>query len=1213
MSKSLTSVLIVFAIFSGMCSTSLAQIKTHGLPHIKNYTIDDYKGNEFGATQNWYIYQDSKGMMYFANSGGLLLFDGVHWTFQVVDETSTFRSINGTTNDRIYAGGKGEFGYLTNDSIGNIRYKSLINKLPAEERNFTDIWNIYTFPTKAIFETTRKLFIYTDDTIKVIATSGPTLNTFKKDDNLFVIDQTRGLHKLTGEKLEWIANHRIFDSYLFEVEGFNSNSLIISRNHGFYELNNDGLKKWHVRNEDIIIREKPYCGVKIDEEHIAIGTQLGGIFIINSNGEVKQVYNKQNGLQANTVYNLYLDKTKNLWAALGNGISYLKINSPFTYFNPLLNIPRKNYDVRKINNTLYVSNEVGIHYKPIASVDHNLNTINFKLIDGLSGITYSMKNINNLLIAANSYGIYLLENNKVISKAFEGIHFWHFEKIPGSANKFFAMSNKGLHTFEIKQKKIKNAVKVRNYNHTMRYTIVENDTTLWTTDEVNGINKLVLSKDHKKVDTAINLKFGKEKILVYPFIIENQTYVASSTNIFKIESDTFKIADELIKKYDIKNDVYWFTYDNWERLWIQSDTKIKYINKDSKEIKQPFLPLYGENISRMSVLSETDVYFPTDKFVIHYDPTYPFYEDSNFDIVFHSIKNINNDSIIAGLYNHLFQDSLALNNPESTLKLPYNQNNLRFFYAATYYEKPEETKYQIWLEGFENKNLKWSKDTRKDYTNLKPGKYTFHVKAKNIYGNLSKEKTITFEITPPFYLSAWAYTIYIIFAAVIFYLVLQFYTHRLKKRNKKLEEMVRERTMEIETQNEEILSQSEQLMEYNEELRKLSVVASEVNNAVFITDHLGNIEWVNDGFQRVYGYSFYDVKQKNRASLFIHSNPKYIGEMFKNVRESKKAITFEQEVINKEGKRSYVNTTLTPLLNEDDVVEKIVAIDSDITELKQAENEILQQKEEILNQNEELERHRLHLEDLVNERTRELQQALTKAEESDRLKSSFLMNMSHEIRTPMNAIVGFCELLESEDNIDNCKLHIQQITSNSNSLLQLIDNIINLSRLESDSYELSVSSFDLNDFINQLYYEHIDIAKQKGIKLTMAKSQMEPMQINTDGQLLSLTYNQLIQNAIKYTSEGEVTFGYEMKQINEQLKLICYVQDTGIGMSKEDLNHVFSRFTKIEDNNRKLYRGAGIGLALCEKTVKLLSGQIWIESELNKGTTVHFTFSSKMD
>lgn len=1209
MSKALTSIILALALLFGTSNNGCTQIKTHGIPYIKNYTIDDYKGNEFGTTQNWYIFQDSKGLMYFANSGGLLYFDGVNWSFLDVEETSTFRSICGTDTDKIFAGGKGEFGFLTNDSIGNIRYQSLIGKIPEGNRSFTDVWNIYTFSDKVIFETGKKLFIYKNDSIYIVKTSGSILNTFKINEELYVVNTEKGLQKLTGNKLTSLFQHQIFDSYLFVVEGFNESSLIISRNHGFYELKDESLKKWNVDFENILINKKPYCGVKLDNEHIAIGTQLGGIFIINSKGKVEQVYNKHNGLQANTVYNLYLDKDKNLWAALGNGISYLKINSPFTYFNPLLNIPRKNYDVQIVNSKLYFSNEVGVHYKPIASVDNNLASINFKLIDGISGISYKMLKQNNLLIVANSYGIYLVENNKVISKAIDGIHFWDIQKIPEKTNTYYGMSSKGLYTFEVDQKKIKKANKVDNCNYALRYSAVENATTIWTTDEVDGLKKLILSKDLKRVDSTSTLKFGKEKMLVFPFILDQQVYVTSNTNLFKIESDHYIVAKDLKEKYNLKDDAYWLQKDKWKRIWIQSNTRVKWISPDKKIISKPFKPLVGENISRMSIISKKDIYFPTDKFVIHYNPTYPFYEDANFNVVFHSIKNLNNDSIIAGMYGHIFQDSLTLNLSGSTIILPYNKNNLRFSYAATYYEKPEETKYQIWLDGSENNNMNWTKETHKDYTNLKPGKYIFHVKAKNIYENISNEKTISFEITPPFYLSIWAYLIYSIIGVIIFYLILRLYTRQLKARNIKLEFLVRERTQEIETQNEEILSQSEQLMEYNEELRKLSVVASEVNNAIFITDHLGNIEWVNEGFQRVYGQSFYDVKQKNRASIFSHSNSKYIEHMFEDVRNSKQAKTFEQEVVTKNGKRTYVNTTLTPLLNPDHIVDKIVAIDSDITELKQAENEILQQKEKILIQNEELSKHRHHLEELVKERTEELQKALSRAEESDRLKSSFLMNMSHEIRTPMNAIMGFCEILGSEEDPENCHNHIQQITSNSNILLQLIDNIINLSRLESESYELTISEFDLNKLVNQLYSEHIDRFKQKNIVLTMSKSQLKPMVTKTDQQLVFLTFNQLIQNAFKYTSEGEVIFGYKMKQINDQLQMICFVKDTGIGMNEEDINMVFKRFTKIEDNNKKLYRGAGIGLALCQRTIQLLSGKIWIESEVEKGTTVSFTFS----
>jgi PAS domain S-box-containing protein len=1209
MSKGIVNIILV-VLLCAVSYNGISQIKTHGIPYIKNYTIDDYKGEgEFGATQNWYVYQDSKGIMYFANSGGLLYFDGVNWTLLREETTSAFRSISGTPDDKIYVGGKGEFGYISNDSLGKIIYKSLVHKLPEDKNDFADIWNTYTFADKTIFETSKNLIVFSGDSLHIIPANGFIINTFKNGEELFLFDTESGMSKLVDRKLVPQFNHEIFSSYLFCIDGFNNYPFVISRNYGFYVLKEDGLKKLKVASEEEIIAQKPYCGVKLDENHIAIGTQLGGIFIIDKHGVVKQVYNKQNGLQANTIYDLYLDKDQNLWAALGNGISYLKINSPFTYFNPLLNIPRKNYDVLQVGETLYFSNEIGVHYRSINPVDDELNVLKFNKLKGVSGISYTMLKHNNLLIIGNSYGVYLTEKNSILSRVFEEVHFWDLKKIPGTENKYFGMANKGLYTFEIDGKKIRNAHKVKGFENTMRYSIVESQRIVWTTDEIKGIRKLILTEDLKKIDTSIFYSFGKEKVLTYPFILDSQLYASSVNDIYQFESNQFVIAEELQEKYNIKGDSYLFTRDEWGRLWIQNNTSAKWITSENKLISMPFEPFKGENISRLSILSEKDLYFPTDKVVIHYDPTYPFYEDSSFNVVCHSIININNDSIIAGKYAHLFQDSLLLNTSNGLLVLPFSTRNLRFSYAATYYEKPENTEYQIWLEGFENNNLNWTKATQKDYTNLKPGKYIFHVRAKNIYGNISAEKKIHFEITPPYYLSVWAYLIYVLIGIVFFYLFLKLYTQRLNARNMKLEYLVRERTQEIETQNEEILSQSEQLMEYNEELRKLSLVASEVNNAVIITDHLGRIEWVNTCFERFYGLSIQDVKQKSRSAIVGYENLQFIENLFKEVRETKKPVSFELEVVKENGYKTYVHTTLTPLTNIDNVVDKIIAIDSDITKLKIAEREIIGQKQKIENQNQELTKHRLHLEELVKERTAELQLALSKAEESDRLKTSFLMNMSHEIRTPMNAIVGFCELLENEDDPNSLEAYIGQISKNSESLLQLIDNIINLSRLESNSYEVGIKEFDLNELLNQIYADFIDIASEKNIKLTISKSQLEPKLVKSDMQLLHLTFKQLVQNALKYTTEGEVAFGYKMKNNQGNLMLLCFVEDTGIGMSSEAIDQIFKRFTKIEDDNRKLYRGAGIGLAICQRSVALLGGDIWVESILGKGTLVHFTFS----
>ncbi len=273
--------------------------------------------------------------------------------------------------------------------------------------------------------------------------------------------------------------------------------------------------------------------------------------------------------------------------------------------------------------------------------------------------------------------------------------------------------------------------------------------------------------------------------------------------------------------------------------------------------------------------------------------------------------------------------------------------------------------------------------------------------------------------------------------------------------------------------------------------------------------------------------------------------------------------------------------------------------------LSQQKKQLEHQNERIISQNLELEKHHNHLEELVNERTKELKAAKEKAEESDRLKTSFLANMSHEIRTPINSIVGFSQLMEEETDPKIIRQHVELITSNTNSLLSLIDNILNLSRLESGSVELNNTILHTSALLEDVYDNNVVLFEQKNIALLKEELENEATTVKTDYNYVSLIFNQLLQNALKYTEKGKVIIGAKYDKKKKQV--LCYVEDTGIGMSPEAVELVFKRFTKIENKNRKLHRGAGIGLALCKRIVELLRGEIWIESEENKGTSVFFT------
>lgn len=267
-----------------------------------------------------------------------------------------------------------------------------------------------------------------------------------------------------------------------------------------------------------------------------------------------------------------------------------------------------------------------------------------------------------------------------------------------------------------------------------------------------------------------------------------------------------------------------------------------------------------------------------------------------------------------------------------------------------------------------------------------------------------------------------------------------------------------------------------------------------------------------------------------------------------------------------------------------------------------------EQKQQIEEQNKELEKHRHHLEKLVSERTKDLEIAKKKAEESDRLKSSFLANMSHEIRTPMNAIIGFSNLLN--DNLlksDDRKDLINQITNNGFSLLNLIENILDLAKIETNQIKINISEISLYKIFEEVYFSYQEMASNKNLDFIINQKGTKDIIIKTDFIRINQILKLLVDNAIKFTEKGHIELGY--KTAND--KITIYIKDTGIGMSESQLKTIFARFTKIEDDKRKLYRGAGLGLAICNHLVTLLNGKIKVESVLNKGTTFYISLPGK--
>jgi len=234
-----------------------------------------------------------------------------------------------------------------------------------------------------------------------------------------------------------------------------------------------------------------------------------------------------------------------------------------------------------------------------------------------------------------------------------------------------------------------------------------------------------------------------------------------------------------------------------------------------------------------------------------------------------------------------------------------------------------------------------------------------------------------------------------------------------------------------------------------------------------------------------------------------------------------------------------------------------------------------------------------------------------KAEKSDQLKTSFLANMSHEIRTPMNAIIGFGQLLYNRSQDENQRKFLNIINSNSFHLLKLIDDIIDVSKIESNQLKIFIENFSVNDLfedLEQTMLQYLKRYNKPNIQLICNKPD-ENLIISSDYTRIKQVLTNLLSNAIKFSSKGSVVYGC----LENRNGVTFYVQDAGIGIKEKDLHEIFQRFVKVENKtNDKVYRGTGLGLSISRQIVELLNGNIWVESEFGKGSKFQFTIPTKI-
>jgi len=377
------------------------------------------------------------------------------------------------------------------------------------------------------------------------------------------------------------------------------------------------------------------------------------------------------------------------------------------------------------------------------------------------------------------------------------------------------------------------------------------------------------------------------------------------------------------------------------------------------------------------------------------------------------------------------------------------------------------------------------------------------------------------------------------------------------------------------------LSSGEDITIIRKEREEL-IASEERYRAVFNNSAIGigvrdlnfNYTQYNEYYKNMLGYTDSELKDLKTTHITHPDDIHITTSNFNAIRDGKSRIRrYQKRYITKQGHIVWAEVSAQGLLDSQGKVFALLGVVNDINDRKLAEEALIKAKE--------------------------------KAEESDRLKSAFLANMSHEIRTPMNGILGFAGLLKEPENSQEEQLEYAGIIEKSGErMLNVLNDIIDIAKIEAGQVEVSYETFNLNEQINNLYDFFKFEADARGLTLSQSKGLSDNIAlIRSDKTKLNVILTNLIKNAIKYTDEGSVVFGYDIKSRN----LEFYVKDTGIGIPEDKLESIFDRFVQVEISTSRSYEGAGLGLSITKAYIKMLNGKIWVESLEGQGTNFLFT------
>jgi serine phosphatase RsbU (regulator of sigma subunit) len=873
-------IIITLFLLLGSWSTVFSQPQQ---PPVNNFTPAD-----FGISQPPEIYaiaKDDRGFIYAGSVGGVMQFDGYSWNFIKVLTGEKINDIHYAGNNVLAVGGLNYFGLLLPDIKGTVKFKTLKSLLPKEIENF-EIITIQSSREKVFFQSENGLFIYDlkKEILKLVRPEKSFFRGYEAGGRYFVRDRGKGLMEWSGGKLKLFSSDTVSKNYgYFGIVDYNKEKFLAATHDlGFYLID----KK---TGETEIFESFFYYDFlpqiyeieKINDDLFALATVNLGVVLLDKNLELKMRVGRNEGLRSSLIKQICADHSGRLWAATSGGVSVIDIHSPIHIYNENTGIPGNVEDVQQLGTIYYAGSSSGLYFLPDFYSDDQKP---WRKTETDISQVYDLDVNDKDVLVASAGGLYagtLNSFKKIADGDFNTVRY-----IP-RGKYMVALTPDELFVFNEKYQIIKQISVFNDGQRIQRSHTIEFDTSdvlrtrIWVGLGAQGVLRIDITDNNSlKTDVFTELD-GLMPGFVKPgnflgkiiFLTENglQHFIPEE-EVAKSLSEEQKNDPAFNRGYfdvftipntKIKGNISFMKIENG-KIYVSLNDKLCYFDEKGKLHSKEFASYKLGRVNNL-VLLQGRLWIPAADGIAVFHPGHYNKINRNFKLYFRKI-NTSADNVIMQEY---FNEDTKFTSEQTlrSLELNYSDNSLHFVLASDYFDIENPLEFSWYLEGSDEKWSKWSKNNTISINNIHEGSYILHVKARNIYGAESEEALFYFTILPPWYRTLWAYIGYFILIILIIWAAVKVSGYRLKQNNIRLENIVKERTNEIASKNEELQYQNHQILHQKQEITDSINYAKRIQEAILP---------VKKEIERVFPDSFVLFKPKDIVSgdfyWFAHHN-----------------------------------------------------------------------------------------------------------------------------------------------------------------------------------------------------------------------------------------------------------------------------------------------------------------------------------------------------